>query len=116
MRHTAFPTEAREVFDVTGAGDTVIGLFGPLHGGGGLFPGGGLSGQPCRGDRGGEGGHGDGDPGGAEKGPMSDPQPAEAVKLIASLFSGDGCLLGDAVQALSEKVWKGRLHQCPDAL
>jgi D-glycero-beta-D-manno-heptose-7-phosphate kinase len=27
QRHTAFPTEAREVFDVTGAGDTVIGLF-----------------------------------------------------------------------------------------
>jgi len=25
--HTAFPTEAREVFDVTGAGDTVIGVF-----------------------------------------------------------------------------------------
>ena len=24
MRHTAFPAEAREVFDVTGAGDTVI--------------------------------------------------------------------------------------------
>ncbi len=27
VRHTAFPTEAREVFDVTGAGDTVIGVF-----------------------------------------------------------------------------------------
>jgi rfaE bifunctional protein kinase chain/domain len=27
MRHTAFPTEAREVFDVTGAGDTVIGVL-----------------------------------------------------------------------------------------
>ena len=26
-RYTAFPTEAREVFDVTGAGDTVIGLL-----------------------------------------------------------------------------------------
>lgn len=25
--HTAFPTEAKEVFDVTGAGDTVIGVF-----------------------------------------------------------------------------------------
>jgi len=25
--HTFFPTEAREVFDVTGAGDTVIGVF-----------------------------------------------------------------------------------------
>jgi D-glycero-beta-D-manno-heptose-7-phosphate kinase len=27
VKHTAFPTEAREVFDVTGAGDTVIGLL-----------------------------------------------------------------------------------------
>ncbi|MCE5264688.1 MAG: D-glycero-beta-D-manno-heptose-7-phosphate kinase [Deltaproteobacteria bacterium] len=27
MRHTSFPAEAREVFDVTGAGDTVIGVF-----------------------------------------------------------------------------------------
>jgi D-glycero-beta-D-manno-heptose-7-phosphate kinase len=27
MRHTAFPAEAREVFDVTGAGDTVIGVL-----------------------------------------------------------------------------------------
>jgi D-glycero-beta-D-manno-heptose-7-phosphate kinase len=26
-RHTAFPTQAREVFDVTGAGDTVIGVL-----------------------------------------------------------------------------------------
>jgi hypothetical protein len=34
---------------------------------------------------------------------MSNPQTAEAVKLIASLFSGEGCTLGDAVQALSEK-------------
>jgi D-beta-D-heptose 7-phosphate kinase/D-beta-D-heptose 1-phosphate adenosyltransferase len=25
--HTAFPAEAREVFDVTGAGDTVIGVL-----------------------------------------------------------------------------------------
>ncbi len=32
---------------------------------------------------------------------MSDPQPAEAVKLIASLFSGDGRTLGNAVQILS---------------
>jgi len=37
---------------------------------------------------------------------MSDPQPPEAVKLIASLFSSDGCLLNDAVQALSEKYGK----------
>lgn len=27
IRHSAFPTEAREVFDVTGAGDTVIGVY-----------------------------------------------------------------------------------------
>jgi D-glycero-beta-D-manno-heptose-7-phosphate kinase len=27
MKHTVFPTEAREVFDVTGAGDTVIGVL-----------------------------------------------------------------------------------------
>ncbi|MGV8079199.1 MAG: D-glycero-beta-D-manno-heptose-7-phosphate kinase [Syntrophales bacterium] len=27
IRHTFFPTEAKEVFDVTGAGDTVIGVF-----------------------------------------------------------------------------------------
>lgn len=27
IHHTAFPTQAREVFDVTGAGDTVIGVF-----------------------------------------------------------------------------------------
>jgi len=27
MRHTVFPAEAREVFDVTGAGDTVIGVL-----------------------------------------------------------------------------------------
>jgi rfaE bifunctional protein kinase chain/domain len=27
IRHTAFPAEAREVFDVTGAGDTVIGVL-----------------------------------------------------------------------------------------
>jgi hypothetical protein len=34
---------------------------------------------------------------------MSDPQPAEAVKLIVSLFSGEKDALGDALQALSEK-------------
>jgi hypothetical protein len=37
---------------------------------------------------------------------MSDPQPAEAVKLIASLFSGESRLLDDAVHALSEKYGK----------
>jgi hypothetical protein len=34
---------------------------------------------------------------------MSEPQPPEAVKLIASLFSGDARLLGDAVKAMSER-------------
>jgi hypothetical protein len=37
---------------------------------------------------------------------MSDPQPAEAVKLIVSLFSGESRLLGDAIRALSEKYGK----------
>ena len=37
---------------------------------------------------------------------MSDPQPAEAVKLIVSLFSGEGRLIGDAIRALSEKYGK----------
>jgi len=37
---------------------------------------------------------------------MSDPQPAEAVKLIVSLFSGESHLLGDAMRALSEKYGK----------
>ena len=34
---------------------------------------------------------------------MSDPQPPDAVKLMASLFSGDDRLLGDAVRILSER-------------
>ncbi|MDA8124075.1 MAG: DUF4416 family protein [Deltaproteobacteria bacterium] len=34
---------------------------------------------------------------------MSHPQPAEAVKLIASLFSGEGDLLNEAVRALTER-------------
>ncbi|MBM4313954.1 MAG: DUF4416 family protein [Deltaproteobacteria bacterium] len=37
---------------------------------------------------------------------MSDPQPAEAVKLIVSLFSGESRLLDDAIRALSEKYGK----------
>jgi hypothetical protein len=37
---------------------------------------------------------------------MSDPQPAEAVKLIVSLFSGESRLLGDAIRALSEEYGK----------
>jgi hypothetical protein len=44
---------------------------------------------------------------------MSDPQPPEAVKLIASLLSGDGCLIGDAVQALSERYGKVDLISAP---
>jgi hypothetical protein len=37
---------------------------------------------------------------------MSDPQPAEAVKLIVSLFSGESRLLGDAIRALSDEYGK----------
>jgi hypothetical protein len=44
---------------------------------------------------------------------MSDPQPPEAVKLIASLFSGDGCLLGDVVQALSERYGRADFISAP---
>ena len=44
---------------------------------------------------------------------MSDPQPPEAVKLITSLFSGDGRLLGDAVKALSEKYGKADFISAP---
>jgi hypothetical protein len=44
---------------------------------------------------------------------MSDPQLPEAVKLIASLFSGDGRLLGDAVQALSERFGKADFISAP---
>ncbi|MCX7816554.1 MAG: PfkB family carbohydrate kinase [Syntrophales bacterium] len=38
--HTEFPANAREVFDVTGAGDTAIGVFAPCFGGRGQFQGG----------------------------------------------------------------------------
>jgi hypothetical protein len=44
---------------------------------------------------------------------MSDPQPPEAVKLIASLLSGDDCLLGDALRALSEKYGKADFISAP---
>ena len=37
VSHTAFPTEAREVFDVTGAGDTVIGVLALAMAAGGTF-------------------------------------------------------------------------------
>ncbi|MHB9097878.1 MAG: DUF4416 family protein [Syntrophales bacterium] len=44
---------------------------------------------------------------------MSDPQPAEAVKLIASLFSGDGCLIGDALEAMSERYGRADFISAP---
>jgi hypothetical protein len=44
---------------------------------------------------------------------MSDPQPAEAVKLIASLFSGDGCLIGNALQAMSERYGRADFISAP---
>ena len=44
---------------------------------------------------------------------MSDPQPAEAVKLIASLFSGDGCLIGDALRALTEQYGRADFISAP---
>jgi len=44
---------------------------------------------------------------------MSDPQPAEDVKLMASLFSGDGRLLVDALKALSEKYGKADFISAP---
>jgi hypothetical protein len=44
---------------------------------------------------------------------MSKPQPPEAVKLIASLLSGDERLLGDAVQALSERYGRADFISAP---
>ena len=44
---------------------------------------------------------------------MSDPQPAEAVKLIASLFSGDGYLIGDALRGLSEQFGRADFISAP---
>jgi hypothetical protein len=44
---------------------------------------------------------------------MSDPQPAEAVKLVASLFSEDGCLIGDALSALSERYGRADFVSAP---
>jgi hypothetical protein len=46
---------------------------------------------------------------------MSHPQPAEAVKLMASLFSGDGGLLEEAVRALSERFGKTDFLSAPVA-
>ena len=44
---------------------------------------------------------------------MSVPQRAEDVKLIASLFSGDGGLLGEAIEAMSEKYGKTDFISAP---
>lgn len=44
---------------------------------------------------------------------MSEAQPAEAVKLIASLFSGEGRLLSDALRALSEHFGKADFISAP---
>jgi hypothetical protein len=46
---------------------------------------------------------------------MSDPQPAEAVKLIASLFSGDDRTLGNALQVLSDKFGRVDIISAPMA-
>jgi hypothetical protein len=44
---------------------------------------------------------------------MSNLQPAEAVKLIASLFSGDGSLIGDAIEAMSERYGRADFISAP---
>jgi hypothetical protein len=44
---------------------------------------------------------------------MSDPRPAEDVKLMASLFSGDGDRLAEALQALSEKYGRADFISTP---
>lgn len=44
---------------------------------------------------------------------MSETRPAEAVKLIVSLFSGEKCLLGDALRALSERYGKADFISAP---
>jgi hypothetical protein len=44
---------------------------------------------------------------------MSDPRPAEAVKLVASLFSGEGRLLGEALNALSERYGRADFISAP---
>lgn len=44
---------------------------------------------------------------------MSNPQPAEAVKLIVSLFSGDGSLIGEALRALSERYGRADFVSAP---
>lgn len=44
---------------------------------------------------------------------MSEAQPAEAVKLVVSLFSGESRLFGDAVRALSERHGKADFISAP---
>jgi hypothetical protein len=44
---------------------------------------------------------------------MSDPQLPEPVKLIASLFSGDGDLIGDVLRALSERFGRADFISAP---
>ncbi len=44
---------------------------------------------------------------------MSKPQPAEAVKLIVSLFSGDGCLIGEALRELSARFGRADFVSAP---
>lgn len=44
---------------------------------------------------------------------MSDPQPPEAVKLIASVFSGDERLLGDTMQSMSERYGRADFISSP---
>lgn len=44
---------------------------------------------------------------------MSEPQPAEAVKLIVSLFSGDGCLIGEALKELSARFGRTDFVSAP---
>jgi len=44
---------------------------------------------------------------------MSAPQQPEAVKLLASLFSGDDGLLGEAVQSLSERYGRADFISAP---
>jgi hypothetical protein len=46
---------------------------------------------------------------------MSHPQPAEAVKLMASLFSGDGNLFEEAMRSLSERFGKADFISAPVA-
>ncbi len=44
---------------------------------------------------------------------MSETRPAEAVKLVASLFSGESRLLGDALRALSERYGRADFISAP---